>query len=182
MRNMKTHCLHLHVMCGDGQGSCDLCDPALVVLRAAPECKTCGGTGKIVEEAVTAGANQHSACQMDCEDCDGAGRLRAPAAPGGEMRGWNDDMTRLPAAVTLIFRDPVGGDGCEIVRLGLSTDAMNATGWSHLPGVAPPVLPVGVREAVARLTVCLGQGDPADDVAVAADIRTVLAALSEAGE
>ena len=77
MRNTKTHCLQLHVMCGDGQGSCELCVP-------------------------------------------------------------------YPRR--------------------------------------PPVLPAGVREAVARLSDAIGPGDPADDVEMAADIRTVLAALSGAGE
>lgn len=28
-----------------------------------------------VEAATTTGANQHSACQRDCEDCDGSGRI-----------------------------------------------------------------------------------------------------------
>ena len=37
-------------------------------------CETCDGTGKIVEAARYTGANTHSACQMDCEDCDGEGR------------------------------------------------------------------------------------------------------------
>lgn len=37
------------------------------------ECETCWGSGKIVEDARTHGWNQHSACQMDCEDCDGTG-------------------------------------------------------------------------------------------------------------
>lgn len=42
------------------------------------ECDACGGSGKTVEEARTTGVNQHSACQMDCEECDGAGRVVAP--------------------------------------------------------------------------------------------------------
>ena len=37
------------------------------------ECETCYGSGKIFEAATTTGVNQHSACQYDCEDCDGTG-------------------------------------------------------------------------------------------------------------
>lgn len=41
------------------------------------ECDACCGSGKIVEDARTVGINQHSACQMVCEECDGSGRVAA---------------------------------------------------------------------------------------------------------
>lgn len=46
------------------------------------ECQSCGGTGTIVEEARTHGANQHSACQQPCEDCNGTGRAHAEQVQG----------------------------------------------------------------------------------------------------
>lgn len=62
----------------------DLCadrgpTPGLTADSVSPEderawCETCGGTGKIIEAARHTGANVHSACQMDCEDCAGEGR------------------------------------------------------------------------------------------------------------
>jgi len=40
------------------------------------ECDRCSGSGRIEEAATTAGANQHSACQMQCDECDGSGRAK----------------------------------------------------------------------------------------------------------
>lgn len=61
---------------------------------------------------------------------------------------WCTDMRDLPAAVTLIFKDAVDADGCEMVRFGLSTDAGGAVAWSHLPDViahpADPAAPDGL--------------------------------------
>ena len=46
---------------------------AILDLIHLEECETCYGSGKIFEAATTTGANQHSACQYDCEDCNGTG-------------------------------------------------------------------------------------------------------------
>lgn len=51
----------------------------------AVECETCAGSGKIVEEARTTGANQHSSCQSDCDECDGTGRLPTTPAETGAV-------------------------------------------------------------------------------------------------
>ena len=54
------------------EGCLELAD-AILDLIQSEECETCYGSGKIFEAATTTGANQHSACQYDCEDCDGTG-------------------------------------------------------------------------------------------------------------
>lgn len=48
-------------------------------------CCHCNGDGKIVEEARTSGANQHSACQRDCDFCGGVGRVPAASRALGEQ-------------------------------------------------------------------------------------------------
>lgn len=57
--------------------------------------------------------------------------------PAGEAQPvawrWNRDMTKLPAAITLLFLEPMDKDGMETVRLGLAADAGSAIAWSHLP-------------------------------------------------
>lgn len=46
----------------------------LKTIRASlPDCETCLGDGHIDVPAKTEGANQHSACRMPCEACDGLG-------------------------------------------------------------------------------------------------------------
>lgn len=50
------------------------------------ECAHCGGSGKIVEEARYSGQNVHSACQRDCDECDGTGSVAALGASAGEKQ------------------------------------------------------------------------------------------------
>lgn len=50
----------------------------------AVECETCWGSGKIVHPATIYGANQHSACQEACEECDGTGRQAQAETESGK--------------------------------------------------------------------------------------------------
>jgi hypothetical protein len=69
-----------------------------------------------------------------------AAALSAPSVTGEAVAWrWSRDMSRLPAAVTLLFIDPQDEDGCQQIRLGLSGDVGQAVGWSCLPEEAAPV-------------------------------------------
>ena len=72
------------------------------------ECEACQGSGKIVEEARTIGANQHSACQMDCDDCDGSGRAPTPQEqPDGHTKGPDEALL-----VTGFYGMKCDAEGC----------------------------------------------------------------------
>lgn len=104
---------------------------------------------------------------------------------------WSRDLSKLPQAVTLLFIDPLDEDGCQQVRFGLSTDAMNAEGWSYLPEEVPaPPKPVAresgtddLHKVIVRLrehisTIQAAKRD-VDRNKAAAEFNPMLAAIND---
>lgn len=72
------------------------------------ECDTCDGSGKIVHEARTTGANQHSACQEGCEDCDGTGRVLVIEEPPVEGPLTDEEQALIDKGWVRITAKPEG--------------------------------------------------------------------------